>query len=54
METTTHAARLSAGNEENDHLIETSNGATKVLYDASRPLQVINLTVLSAISTFLY
>ena len=48
------AARLSAASEENDHLFEMFNGATTVLHEASRHLQMINLTVLAAISTILY
>ena len=54
MKTTAHAATLSAGNEENDHLLETSNGAATVLHEAAWPLhlQMINLTMLTAISTF--
>ena len=48
MKTTARAARLSAVNEENDHLFETFNGATTVLHEASPHLQMINLTVLGA------
>ena len=47
-------ARLSAVNEENDHLFETFNGATTVLHETSRHLQMTNLTVLAAISTISY
>ena len=51
MKSTARAATLSAGNEENDHLLETSNVAATVLHEAAWPLQMINLTMLTAVST---
>ena len=52
MKTTARAAKLSSGNEVNDHLFETSNGVAEVLLEATWPLQMINLTWLTGISTF--
>ena len=52
MKTMVCAASLSAGNEEDDHLFEASNGAATVSHKAARPLQMIDLTVLTALSTF--
>ena len=52
MKTTARAATSSAGNEENDHVLETSNGTATVLNEAAWPLQMINLTMLTAKSTF--
>ena len=54
MKTTARAATLSARNEEIDHLLETSNGAVTVLHEAAWPLQMIDLTMITAISTFFY
>ena len=54
MKTMARGARLNAGNEENAHVFETSKCAATGLYKASWPLKMINLTMLTALSTFLY
>ena len=54
MKTMARAARLNAGLEENARLFETSNGAATASYKAVWPLKMINLTMLTALSTFLY
>ena len=54
MKTTARAATLSARNEEIDHLLETSNGAVTVLHEAAWPLQMIDLTMITATYVYLH